>query len=230
MHKRKPSPDISSILKRVSYFSHLDSTSLKSVRQAAIPRTFDPDQVVFIEGEPCSGLYIIEYGWLKVIKISLDGREQVLNTLGPGEIFNAFSVFTGALNQATVTALEESQLWMVPRDSMLRLLDDSPKLSRVVIEDLAGRIQHLISLVEDLSLRTVEARLARLLLEQADGDIVERKPWATQAEIAARLGTVSDVLSRVLRKLVAEGRISLSRNQIQILDKEGLISIAQVID
>ena len=228
MSKMGSLSDSSRILQQVSYFSNLDPATLKSVSQEAIPRTYDPDQVVFIEGEPCPGLFIVEYGWLKVIKIGLDGREQVLNTLGPGEIFNAISVFTGALNQATVTVLEQSRLWMIPREAMLRLLDVSPSLSWKVIGDLAARIQHLISLVEDLSLRTVEARLARLLLEQAEGDLVERKRWATQAEIAARLGTVSDVLSRVLRKMVDEGKISLSRNQIRILDKQGLISIAQV--
>jgi CRP/FNR family cyclic AMP-dependent transcriptional regulator len=91
-----------------------------------------------------------------------------------------------------------------------------------MIQDLAGRVLHLISLVDDLSLRTVEARLARLLVEQAVGDKVYRKKWATQAEMAARLGTVPDVLSRSLRNLAEQGVIQVERSLIQILDMEAL--------
>ncbi len=218
------------ILKTVSYFSNLDSAHLESLARAATPRSFSANQVVFIEGEPCPGLYIVESGWLKAIKMGLDGREQVLQTLGPGEIFNAISVFTGALNQATVTALEDAKVWVIPHDVMLRLLEKDPRLAQEVILDLAGRVQHLISLVEDLSLRTVESRLARLLLEHAVSGVVERRRWATQTEMAARLGTVTDVLNRTLRKMADEGKISVSRDQIRILDQKELKSVAQIID
>lgn len=220
----------SEILKVVPYFAGLDASAFSRVAQAAIRRVYDAEQVVFIEGEPCYGLYVVERGWLKVVKIGMDGREQTLQTLGPGEVFNAISVFTDTPNQATVEALEESVLWLVRRDAMLRLLVENPSLSQLVIQNLAGRVQHLISLVEDLSLRSVEARLARLLLEQAEGDAVQRRQWATQPEMASRLGTVPDVLNRALRKLAEQGMIRVARNQIQILDKEGLTIIAQVVE
>lgn len=218
------------ILQAVSYFASLDAAALSQVARAAIRRVYHAGQVVFLEGEPCSGLYIVERGWLKVVKIGLDGREQTLQTLGPGDVFNAISVFTDAPNQATVEALEESVLRLVPRDAMLRLLIENPTLARLVIQDLAGRVQHLISLVEDLSLRSVEARLARLLLEQAVGDAVQRRQWATQTEMAARLGTVPDVLNRALRKLAEQDLIRVARHQIQILDKQGLMTVAQVME
>ena len=103
-------------------------------------------------------------------------------------------------------------------------------LAHQVVHDLAGRGMHLIRLVEDLSLRSVEARLARLLLENADGDLVLRRQWATQAAMAARLGTVPDMVNRALRKLAERGLIGVGRQQIQILDKEGLKAIAQLLD
>ena len=81
---------------------------------------------------------------------------------------------------------------------------------------------HLVRLVEDLSLCSVEARLARLILQKAQGDALRRQPWATQAEMAARLGTVPDMVNRSLRKLAEAGVIRVERHQIQILDKEGL--------
>lgn len=220
---------VSKFLKKVPYFAGLDDRALKSVSMAAIPRKYNPEQVVFIEGEPCPGLYVVEQGWFKAIRMGVDGREQVLHMLGPGETINAISVLTGALNQATVIALEESSLWLIPRDQMLRLLDEYPRLARLVIDDLAGRVQHLIQLVEDLSLRSVEARLARLLIDQAEGNLVPRRRWATQAEMASRVGTVPDVLNRALRKLAAQDMIHVSRDQIEILDKDGLTEIAQVL-
>ena len=215
------------ILKAVSYFSNLDDSALTLVAQSMIRRAYDAGQVVLIEGEPCSGLYIVESGWLKAVKIGLDGREQVLQTLKPGEVFNSISVFTEASNQASVSALEVSIVWLIPREVLLKIMDEHPALARHVVKELAGRVMHLIRMVEDLSLRSVEARLARLLLDQAEGGSVQRRRWATQAEMASHLGTVPDVVNRALRKLAEDGMLHVERHQIQILDKERLKDIAQ---
>jgi CRP-like cAMP-binding protein len=218
------------LLKTISYFSNLDSRALDILARSAIRRKYDAGQVVLIEGEPCPGLYIIESGWLKAVKIGLDGREQVLQMLQAGEAFNAISVFTDAPNQASVSALEPSLIWLIPREVLLRLMDEHPQLMHQVVRDLAGRVMHLVRMVEDLSLRSVEARLARLLLEQSQGESVQRRRWATQAEMASRLGTVPDVVNRALRKLSEEGLIHVERHQIQILDKEGLKTVAQTVE
>jgi len=229
-YKAKAHRNSGEVLKAVSYFSALDEAALNLLVQSAIRRVYDPGQVVLLEGEPCADLYVVESGWLKAVKIGVDGREQVLQTLRPGDAFNALSVFTDSPNQATVITLETSQVWSIRREVLLKLMDEHPSLARQVVKDLAGRVVHLIQMVEDLSLRSVEARLARLLLEQARGEYVERRRWATQAEIAARLGTVPDVANRALRKLVEMGMIQVDRHQIQILDKEGLKTVAQMVE
>lgn len=216
------------VLSVVPYFAGLDQRTLETIARTAIPRDYDPGQLVILEGEPASGLYIVQDGWLKVSKIAIDGREQILQFLGKGEVFNAVSVFTEAPNPASVTALEMARLWIIKRDTMLQLLETNPIMARFIIQDLARRLTHLISLVEDLSLRTVEARLARLLLEQSVGETVERKKWATQTEMASRLGTVSDVISRTMRKLAERGMIQVTRNEIQILNRAELEKIAMI--
>ena len=216
------------LLSSIPYLESLDTTTLESVARTAIQRTYNSEQVVFLEGEASSGLCIVQEGWLKAIKIAPDGREQILNFLGPGEVFNAVAVFAGDSNPATVIALEPSTIWIIQRKTMLHLLDDHPSLARAVIQDLADRVLHLIQMVEDLSLRTVEARLARLLLQQAQTDILPRQRWATQSEMAARLGTVPDVINRALRSLAQDGLIQVERHQIQILDKSGLEMKANV--
>jgi len=214
-------------LSTVPAFAGLAPALLEAVAQAAIARDFAAGQVVFLQGEPCAGLYIVHSGWLRSLMISPTGRQQVVRLVGAGESFNELSVFAGGVNKVTVEALEPSHVWIVPRDLLLRLLDQHPALGRVIIQNMAHRIQHLMSLVEDLSLLSVEARLARLLLKQASGDVILRRRWATQAEMASRLGTVPDVLNRALRSLVDEGLIALDRHQIQILNRSGLEAKAQ---
>ena len=97
-----------------------------------------------------------------------------------------------------------------------------------VMANMADRIAYLAELVADLSLHTVDVRLARLLLESAADGTLERQAWLTQAELAARLGTVPDVLSRALRILADDGLIRFDRRQIIILDRPSLLQRAQL--
>ncbi len=210
------------VLSLVPYFAELDPDTLQAVAGASVRRNYGPGQIALLQGEPSIGLYVIEEGWLKVVRASTEGREQVLRFVGPGDVFNEAGVFAGARNPATVVALEPATVWLIHRDAMLRVFDEHPRLARTVVESLAERVLHLASLVEDLSLRTVEARLARLLLERAEEGALQRRRWATQTEMAARLGTVLEVLNRALHRLADEGLIEVDRHQIRIRDREGL--------
>lgn len=218
--------EASKVLATVPYFADLDAATLETIAQATLRQAFEADQIVFLEGEASTGLYIIQQGWAKAVKFSPAGREQVLRFLGPGETFNAIGVLAGSVNPATVIALEPTTVWIVQQKTLLQLLEKYPGLARIVIQNLARRIHYLIGLVEDLSLRSVEGRLARLLLEQASEGVVHRQRWATQTEMAARLGTVPDVLNRALRSLVEAGLIQVERRVIHILDLQGLAAKA----
>lgn len=210
------------LIRSVPYFTGLDDESLDTIGRNLMHRNYSPDEVVFVEGEPCAGLYIVHAGWVKTVKISPDGREQSLNYVGPGQALNVYGVYVTDTNSATAITLEAAKLCVIDRATILRLLELKPCLALAVIRDLAGRVEHLMTLVEDLSLRTVEARLARYLLDSASEDILHRPRWATQAELAARLGTVSDVLNRAFRSLVDENLIRTDRRQIEILDRRRL--------
>lgn len=209
-------------LTAVPYFTGVEMALVKTIASQTVRQEYAAGQVVLLEGDEEVALYIVQEGWLKAVKMSPDGREQVLHFIGPGEVFNAIGVFVEAANPATVITLEETTVWVIQKNAMLKLLDDYPQLARVVIRRLAGRIQQLITMVEDLSLRTIEARLARYLIEESTAEQVQRPRWATQAEMANRLGTVPDVLSRALRSLAKENLIMVERHQIQILDYKGL--------
>jgi CRP/FNR family transcriptional regulator len=213
------------LLKRLQTFDFLrglDQEALVALAKHAVWKVFPPDAVVFWEGDTESNLYYLQYGSLKALKTSPDGREQVLRFIDAGEIFNEVGVLAKRPNPATAVALEESGIWLIPRQALEEIVRTHPETALQIIENMADKIIELVTLASDLSLKTVEARFAKLLLEQTDGDVIERRRWTTQTELAARLGTVPDVLSRVTRDLTRAGLIEIDRQHIRILNRKGL--------
>jgi CRP/FNR family transcriptional regulator len=208
------------------FFKSLDEAALRELAGHAAWHTYAAGEVVFLEGDPSAGLYYLQSGWLKIVKSSPDGREQVLQFLGPEEIFSAIALFTHRPNPATAIALEPSEIWLLRRDEMARVVRERPELAQQVIEDMAERMIWLIGLVEDLSLRSVTGRLARMVLDGATDDVLYRPRWYTQAELAGRLGTVPDVVQRALGSLDAAGLIQVERQLIRIQDRAALEKLA----
>ena len=227
-------PSISSnaiLFKRLQTFDFLrgvDDTTLSRLAESATWKVYLPNAVIFWEGEVESNLFYLQYGSLKVLKSSPDGREQVLKFIEAGEIFNEVGVLAKRPNPATAIALEESGIWLIPRHALEEILLAHPQTAMQVIENMADKIIELVSLAADLSLKTVEARFAKLLLEQAEGDVIERRRWTNQIELASRLGTVPDVLSRVIRELTKAGLIEMDKQSIRILDHAGLSARAMI--
>ncbi len=214
------------LLSRIRRFNELSSEVQEEIAAAARPRHYEAGQVIYLEGEPADAVYILERGWVKATRMSRDGREQAMLFLRPVEIFGDVAVFVGVPYPGTVTTLEEVDVWVIPAQTLLHLVRRHPELAMAVIQRLGERVLHYIGLVEDLSLKSVEARLANTLLQNAElheGQlIVPRRVWTTYDEMAVRLGTVRDVLSRALKTLEAEGLLKVERRQIILLDRDGL--------
>jgi CRP/FNR family transcriptional regulator len=185
-------------------------------------REYAAGEVVVLEGEAAAGFFYIQSGWLKVGKVSANGREQVLSFIEPGHTFYEVGAFSDQPNPATAVALETAGVWLIKRERVMQLVRERPFFAEFILSKMADRLLHLVSLVTDLSLRPVTGRLARLLLESAESDILHRPRWYTQAELAARLGTVPDVIQRALRELEKEKLIKVTRQTIHILDRPGL--------
>lgn len=219
------------LLKRLQTFDFLrglDQETLAVLARSAVWKIFPPDAVVFWEGDIETNLYYLQYGSLKVLKTAPDGREQVLRFISAGEIFNEVGVLAKRPSPATAIALEESGIWLIPREALESIVLAHPQTALQIIENMADKIIGLVTLASDLSLKTVEARFAKLLLEEAEDDVIERRRWTTQTELAARLGTVPDVLSRIARELSKAGLIEMDRQQIRILDRKGLAERAML--
>jgi CRP/FNR family transcriptional regulator len=214
------------VFQRLRHFGELPDEVQLAIAASASPRHFNAGQVIYVEGEPAESIYILESGWVKATRMTREGREQAMMFLRPVEVFGDIAVFTGTTYPGTVMALEDVDVWVIPAKTILDLIPRHPELAMAVIRHLGGRVLHYISLVEDLSLRSVEARLANTLLQNAelrDGQlIVPRREWTTFDEMAIRLGTVRDVLSRTLKTLESEGLLKVEKQSIILLDPKGL--------
>ncbi len=221
--------DITQFLKTIRlapHFSTLTDETRQAIAACAVCRRFHGGQVIYLEGEPAEAIYLLESGWVKAMRMTREGRAQALMFLRPVEFFGDIAVLTGTTYPGTVIALEAVTLWKLPAQAILDLIPRYPDLAMAAIRHLARRVLYYVNLVEDLSLRSVEARLANTLLQNAelrDGQlIVPRRSWATFDEMAVRLGTVRDVLSRALKTLEAENLLKVERGSIHLLDPQGL--------
>jgi CRP/FNR family transcriptional regulator len=209
------------------HFSALPAEVNEALARRMIARTYSAGQVICVEGEAGEYIYLLEKGWVKGVRTAMDGREQAAIFLHDGEIFGDEAVFSGAAYPVTVIALEKVSTWAIEGAVLVDLAKRYPTLALACLEHLSARVLYYVQLVEDLGLRSVQARIAHTLLNHAellDGALtVPRRSWTTLDEMATRLGTVRDVLSRSLNALEAEGILRLERSKIVILEPQKLL-------
>jgi len=186
-----------------------------------IPRRYGPDEIIVVQGDPVRAACFVVEGHVRTVLASPDGREQVLRRLGPGGAFNVVPLLEGGcVSHVTIGAVGGVLVLAMEKADLHRVIREQPVFALGLLQALAREIAALSALVGDLSLRSVRGRLARLLLEQADAGEVARR-W-TQSEIAARLGTVREMISRALGAFADAGLIRIDRQRIVLLDREGL--------
>ena len=214
-------------LKSSPYFSGLGPAELDSVGRFVSQKVAERGQLILFEGEPAGALYFVASGVVKVFKTSADGKEQILQLVRPGESFNDVPVLNGGANLASAEAMGAVVLYVIKKSDLEVILRDYPQVAFNVIQVLSQRVQHLVSLVEDLSFRHVTNRVAKILLEHA-GDGTGQGPMLTQQEMAAMAGTAREMVGRSLKSLEEDKKIRLERHRIIITDKEGLQELARV--
>ncbi len=214
-------------LRQSTYFANLNEKALEFLSQGTSLRMFERGEVLFWESDPCAGLHIVLRGSVKLFKTSQQGRELIIRVLEEGASFNEVPVFDHGANAVNVAALEESEIWVVEADVIRAAMNRHPEMSAGVIANLAQNLRMLVGMVEELSFYQVTNRLARLIsqlpAEQLVGDAPQR---ITQDQLAARLGTVREVVARSLRALERSGAIRVYRRQIEVVDERTLLDWA----
>src|SRR5262245_43369154 len=211
------------ILRRVSFCADLPGLAVADLAAIAAPLRRTAGAFIQFEGDPAEAMYVIAQGHVKIARTAANGREQVLYVLGPGSHFNTVPIFDEGTCPANAQALTDVLLLVLPRDAMRRVVERPPSLALALLKEFTGRVRHLVDLVDELALHTVHGRLAGLLLAQAGAaERGETAPPLTQAEMAAHLGTVREMVGRTLKTFEALGLIRVERGQITILDAAGL--------
>jgi CRP/FNR family transcriptional regulator len=174
-----------------------------------------------------SHLIVVASGLLKLVHTTSRGREQVVRHLGPGEFLGEMALFTQVQHEGDLIALAESTACLISREGIQAILRQHPAVALAVVEALAERLAEAEQLIADLGLRDVGQRLAAELLRLAEGEATVRLPvpWA---EMAFRLGTTPESLSRRLRALVEQGLVEQEGSRtLRLMDLERLSRLAE---
>jgi CRP/FNR family transcriptional regulator len=214
-------------LRTIPYLQVVPLSELRPLAGQCRVRTTVRGGVIFIEGAPAEGLVVILEGRVKLTRVSARGREQVLHTEGPGATLGEVPVFDGGGYVASAVSLVPARVVVVPRAALLDLCRRRPEVALGVVTVLARRLRHFAELIEDLALRDVTARVARHLADEmrraGGADVVLAE---TRDDIAARLGTVRELVSRALSRLRSEGVVSLQGRRVRVLDPRRLAGLA----
>jgi CRP/FNR family transcriptional regulator len=219
-------------LRRTALFGDLNEAGLRALADRAMEHKLARSEVLFVAGDEARGLYVIVEGAVRAFRESLDGREQVIHVERAGATIAEVPVFDDRSYPSTVAAEEDSTLLFIDKRDVRRLCLDHPEIALAALKVLAGRLRSCAELVEVLSLHEVDQRLARLLLAEAQargrrteaGITVEL--ILTNQQIAARIGTVREVVSRALTRLQQNGLINLEGRRVIIPDETALTAYA----
>ena len=210
------------VLKRVPIFSSLTEQEFAFLTSHLLQRKYAAGELIFGEGDPCAGLYVVQSGNVRIFKSSAGGREQVLSIDGPGSSIAELPVFDGGNYPASAQAVSDSTLLFFSRQDFQALCLQHPQVALKVLRVVGGRLRRLVGIIEELSFTTVRHRLIALLVRLGksegtrNGDAITLTLPANNSELAAQIGTVRELVSRNLSRLQSEGLIQVDNRKLDI--------------
>lgn len=215
-----PSVTFSEAMEQCKLFKGLNRQELNQLEYISEVHHYDKGQTLFQEGTEGVGFFVVAQGQIKVFKVSIDGKEQILHILGPGDPLGEVPVFAGQTYPANAQAMSFSCLYFFPRLKLINLYRESPSLAMNMLSVLSRRLREFTILIENLSLKDIPQRLATYLLHQhAQKPISSRiRLTVTKGVLSNILGTSQETLSRVLNKLAQEGLIEVQGKEISLID------------
>src|SRR5579864_1490930 len=216
------------ILRKTPLFASLTQKEMQSLVGRVTQRHFQRGEMLFSEGDSCTGLFLVALGKIRIFKLSSSGREQVLAIEGPGSSFAELPVFDGGVYPASASALEDAEVLFISRKDFHNYCHEHPDVALKVLAVVGSRLRRLVGIIEDLSFTTVRHRLIALILRltqtsgAASKDGVHVELTKTHQDLAAELGTVRELVSRNLSRLQAEGFILVEGRKIVVKDLPGL--------
>jgi CRP/FNR family transcriptional regulator len=220
--------EIVELLGRVPVFSTLEHEDLERISRLAVPRAFEPGQIVFREGDASDTCYVVRSGRARAVRGHPDGRAITLATFGPGDIFGELAMFEDELRSATVEAVQPTEAVAVLGPDMRRLMVEHPEISIRLVVALGRRLRETNDRLAKQSFQTVQSRVAVVLRDLVAQAVAAGAPSrevlvrATQADVAKLAGSSRESASRFLAVLERAGVISQGRGRLVVHDPPAL--------
>ena len=217
-------------LKYIPLFSELSEDDLREIVKLAVRQVYKKDNMILIEEEIGSTMFIILDGRVKISRISDDGREVILSILSEGDFFGEMSILDGQNRSANVVTLDDSRIMVIRREDFLQMLHDYPQIAINLLKELAQRLRRSDAQIKSLSLQNATGKVASTLLRIADdsGKIhlgqVEIPRLPPQQDLANMAGTSRETISRVLKALTKQGYLRKEGSRLIIKDYESFRS------
>ena len=217
------------LLSQSALLGGLSGEDMDALLSISVEKKMESGEMIFFEGDPANGFYIVADGMVKIYKLSAGGKEHILHMFGPGEPFGEVPVFSGSAFPANAEATKKSTLLFFPRIDFVHLIAVNPHLAMNMLAVLSKRLRHFTIQVENLSLKEVPARLAGYFLllaeEQKNTTVVTLN--ISKGQLAGFLGTIPETLSRMLKKMSAHGLIDVEGRNIRLKNYDGLTDLAE---
>ena len=218
--------EIRDTIKCCPLFAGVTGADLDELTRVARSREHPRGEVLFADGDPAHGFYLVASGKVKIYKLSPEGKERILHIVHPGSSFAEAAIFGNGLYPAYAEPLETSRLIFFPKEEFLTLLREHGQIAINMIGGLSRFLRQFATQVEELTFQDLPARLARYLLQLSGGRSQVDLP-ISKSQLASNLGTVSETLSRTFRKLADEAIIEVSGRRIVLLDPDRLADLAE---
>ncbi len=211
-------------LKNAPIFEELEERDFARISACGVKKNYKKGEVILMEEESGSALFVIVEGEVKVVRIGEDGREVILSILGPSDIFGEMALLDGETRSASVVALDNAELFMIHRKDFLGLLHEYPSIAISLLKHLTQRLRRADALIKSLSLKDAYHRVGYVLLQFADerGRIrqgkVEIDNLPVQQEIANMAGTTRETVSRTFSKMEKLKMLQVDGSMVVILD------------
>jgi len=218
--------DLTYLLRSCKLFSDLDRSELDALQQTAVRKEYRKGQILFSEGEPSRGFFLVVTGTVKIYRVGPDGRERVLHVVEQGDAFAEAAMFMEAYPATAEALTAGTTVILLEKNGFKQLLSHDPKLSFKIIGTMVKWLRQMRDALTDLTLKEVPARFASYVLSLP---VAASQPLAvhiSKTTLAQMLGTTKETLSRLLHRLAKSRVLTYRGNQIKILNRKRLEAIA----
>ena len=214
--------EILKFLGSLSLFSKMSESSLVALAGECRFQPIDKGKIIFLQSDPSDAVYVVSSGNISIVLQNADGREMVINQMRNGDVFGELGILTKKSRSTSAVAQSTGELLVIPKQAFLKVLDEEPQLSRMLLEITASRLQVSGKRESALAFLDAQARLASLLLELEEQEQDKGYVTISQDELAHRTGLIRQTVAKALGKWRRAGWLITGRGRILILNRKAL--------